>query len=72
MVEVRAAKENRGYWTQPIVACLLCARWERRRREIFNEFCCSWSSAMHWSLGSTSGSSYREVAEGVVMGVVQV
>ena len=64
-VEVRAVKENRGCWTQPIVACLLYARWERRRREIFNEFCCYWSSAMHWSLGSTSGSSCREVAMGV-------
>ena len=64
-MEVRAVKENRGCWTQPIVACLLYARWERRRREIFNEFCCYWSSAMHWSLGSTSGSSCREVAMGV-------
>ena len=71
-MEVGAVKENRGCWTQPIVACLLCARWERRRTEIFNEVCSPWPSAMHWSLGSTSGSSCREVAEGVAMGVVQV
>ena len=29
------------------VACLLCARWACRRREIFSEFCCPWLPVMH-------------------------